>query len=191
MRNVDQQLRNLPRLRPSEKLSLELRILASKERARALRYRDLPSTVRYLRQRSSLHIENLMRPLAVPAFGGLVAAVALFLLLLTPVYPVRPVHAASLDVPTRLSTTASLKTMASYTMVTTPVTLLVQVNSEGRVVAYQVQDGAIEMQNESVRRNIEQALLFTVFTPATNFGKPVSALVTISLGHNNNVLVLG
>lgn len=190
MRYVDQQLRNLPRLRPSEKLSLELRILASKERARALRYRDLPSTIRYLRQRAQLHVDNLMRPLAVPAFGGLVAALVLFLLL-APVYPVRQVHAASFDVPTRLSTTASLKTMASFTSVSTPVTLLVQVNSEGRVVAYQVRDGGAAMQNESVRRNIEQILLFTVFTPATNFGKPVSAQVTISVGHNNDVLVLG
>ncbi|MCU0229210.1 MAG: hypothetical protein MUF01_16395 [Bryobacterales bacterium] len=190
MRNVDQQLRNLPRLRPSEKLGLELRILASKERARTLRYRDLPSTVRYLRQRVSLHLDNLMRPLAVPALGGVVTALALFLML-TSAYPVRPVHAASFDVPTRLSTTASLKTMASYTTVSTPVTVLVQVNSEGRVVAYQIRDGASAMQNDSVRRNVEQILLFTVFTPATNFGKPVSALVTISLGHNNNVLVLG
>lgn len=190
MRNVEQQLRNLPRLRPSEKVSLELRILASKERARALRYRDLPSTLRYWRQRTRLHLDNLMRPLAVPAFGGLVAAVVLFLLL-APVYPVRQVHAASFDVPTRLSTTASLKTMGSYTTVSTPVTLLVQVNSEGRVVAYEIQNGIAEMQNDAVRRNIEQVLLFTVFTPATNFGKPVSALVTISVGHNNDILVLG
>jgi len=189
MRNVHQQLRNLPRLRPSEKLSLELRILASKERARALRYRDLPSTLRYLRQRAQLHADHLMRPLAVPAFGGLVAAVVLFLLL-APVYPLRSVHAASLDVPTRLSTSASLKTMGSFTKVAMPVTLLVQVNSEGRVVAYQIQNGTEEMQRESVRRSVEQILLFTVFTPATNFGKPVSAQVTISVGHND-ILVLG
>lgn len=189
MRNVDQQLRNLPRLRPSEKLSLELRILASKERTRALRYRDLPTAVRYLRQRARMHLDNLMRPLAVPAFGGVLAALVLFLLL-APVYPVRSVNAASFDVPTRLSTSASLKTLGAYTTVPDPVTLLVQVNSEGRVVGYQIQSGEEEMENEATRRRIEQILLFTVFTPATNFGKPVSAMVTISVGHND-VLVLG
>jgi len=83
-----------------------------------------------------------------------------------------------------------LKTMGSFTKVAMPVTLLVQVNSEGRVVAYQIQNGTEEMQRESVRRSVEQILLFTVFTPATNFGKPVSAQVTISVGHSD-ILVLG
>jgi len=189
MRNVDQQLRNLPRLRPSEKLSLELRILASKERARASRYRDFPSAVRYLSNRSRIHIDNIMRPLAAPAFGGVLATVVLFLAL-APVYPLRSVNAASFDVPTRLSTSASLKTMGSFTTINDQVTLLVQVNSEGRVAGYQIQSGQEAMANEATRRRIEQILLFTVFTPATNFGKPVSAMVTISIGHND-VLVLG
>ena len=78
MRYIDQQVRHLPRLRPSEKLSLELRIMASKERARAARYRDLPSTMKHFRQRTRLYMDNLMRPLAVPAFGGLIAALVLF-----------------------------------------------------------------------------------------------------------------
>jgi hypothetical protein len=125
----------------------------------------------------------------VPALGGLLAAFLLFLFLV-PVYPVRTVNAAMLDVPTRLSTNASLKKMGSFTTVSTPVTLIVQVNRSGRVVGYQIQDGYAEMQNEATRRSIEQILLFTVFTPATNFGKPVSAVVTISVGHND-VLVRG
>ena len=189
MRNVDQQLRNLPRLRPPEKLNLELQILASKERARAVRYRDWPSTFRYFRQRLHLQTENFMRPMLLPALGGVMAAFVLFLMLV-PVYPVRTVNAAGFDVPTRLSTNASLKKMGSFTTVSRPVTLLVEVNRSGRVVGYQIQDGLSEMQNEATRRNIEQILLFTVFTPATNFGKPVSAIVTISVGHND-VLVRG
>jgi len=189
MRHVEQQLRNLPRLRPSEKLSLELRILASKERARAQRYRDLPTALRYFGQRAKMHADNLMRPFAVPVCGGLVAALVLFLCL-APVYPIRSVAAASLDVPTRLSTNPSLKTLGSFTTVSAPVTLQVQVNSEGRVVGYQIQSGEEEMENEATRRRIEQILLFTVFNPATNFGKPISSMVTISVGHND-VLVLG
>jgi hypothetical protein len=137
----------------------------------------------------ALHSENLMKPVAVPAVGGLMAALVLFLLL-APVYPLRTVNAASLDVPTRLSTNASVKTMASFTSVERPVTLLVQVNNEGRAVSYLIEEGEDAMQNDAMRRRIEQILLFTVFTPATNFGLPVNGQVRISVDRNV-VLVQG
>lgn len=189
LNHLRNQLRAMPRMHPSEQQSLQLRILASKERARALRYLDWPSTYRYLRGRFSLHLENVMKPIAVPAVGGLMVALALFLLL-SPVYPLRTVNAASLDVPTKLSTTASVKTMASFTSVEQPVTLLVEVNNEGRAVSYLIEQGQDAMQNDDVRRRIEQILLFTVFTPATNFGLPCAGQVRISVD-SNVVLVQG
>ncbi|MDZ7638295.1 MAG: hypothetical protein U5J83_08620 [Bryobacterales bacterium] len=187
--HLRKQLRGMPRLRPSERESLQLRILASKARVRALRYKDWPSTFRYLLARFTLHNDNLMKPIAVPAVGGLVAALVLFLLL-APVYPVRTVNAASLDVPTRLSTSASVKTMASFTSVERPVNVLVQVNNEGRVVGYLIEESDDALLNEAVRRQIEQILLFTVFTPATNFGLPCAGEVRISVD-SNVVLVQG
>ncbi len=189
LNHLRNQLRAMPRMQPSEQQSLQLRILASKERARALRYSDWPSTYRYLRGRFTLHLENVMKPIAVPAVGGLMVALALFLLL-SPVYPLRTVNAASFDVPTKLSTTASVKTMASFTSVEQPVTLLVEVNNEGRAVSYLIEQGQDAMQNDDVRRRIEQILLFTVFTPATNFGLPCAGQVRISVD-SNVVLVQG
>jgi hypothetical protein len=189
LNHLRNQLRAMPRMQPSEQQSLQLRILASKERARALRYLDWPSTYRYLRGRFSLHLENVMKPIAVPAVGGLMVALVLFLLL-SPVYPLRTVNAASFDVPTKLSTTASVKTMASFTSVEQPVTLLVEVNNEGRAVSYLIEQGQDAMQNDDVRRRIEQILLFTVFTPATNFGLPCAGQVRISVD-SNVVLVQG
>ena len=189
LKHLRNQLRAMPRMHPTEQQSLQLRILASKERVRALRYFDWPSTYRYLHERFSLHLDNVMTPVAVPAVGGLIVALVLFLLL-APVYPLRTVNAASLDVPTRLSTTASVKTMASFTSVERPVTLLVEVNNEGRAVSYLIEEGQGAMQNEDVRRRIEQILLFTVFTPATNFGLPCAGQVRISVD-SNVVLVQG
>lgn len=189
LNHLRNQLRAMPRMRPTEHQSLQLRIMASKERARALRYSDWPSTFRYFHGRFSLHLDNVMKPIAVPAVGGLMMALVLFLLL-APVYPLRTVNAASFDVPTRLSTTASVKTMASFTSVQRPVTLLVDVNNEGRAVSYEIEEGQGAMQNEDVRRRIEQILLFTVFTPATNFGLPCAGQVRISVD-SNVVLVQG
>ncbi len=187
--NLRNQLRAMPRMRPTEQQSLQLRILASKERVRALHYADWPSTRRYLRQRLSLHLDNVMKPVAVPAAGGLMIALSLFVLL-SPVYPLRTVNAASFDVPTRLSTTASVKTMASFTSVERPVTLLVNINNEGRAVSYSIEEGQEALQNEDVRRRIEQILLFTVFTPATNFGLPRAGQILISVD-SNVILVQG
>lgn len=189
LNHLRKQLRAMPRMQPTEHQSLQLRILASKERVRAARYADWPSTYRYLYGRFSLHLENVMKPIAVPAVGGLMIALALFLFL-APVYPLRTVNAASFDVPTRLSTTASVKTMASFTALERPVTLLVDVNYEGRAVSYLIEEGQAAMQNEMVRRRIEQILLFTVFTPATNFGLPCAGQVRISVDRNV-VLVQG
>jgi hypothetical protein len=189
LQQLRKQLRGLPRLHPPESQTLQLRILASKERVRSIRYRDWPSTLRYVWSRISLQTENLMKPVALPAVGGLFAAFVLFVML-APVYPLRTVNAASFDVPTRLSTNASVKTMASFTSVEEPVTLLVQVNNEGRAVGYLIEQGEDAMQNEAVRRRIEQILLFTVFTPATNFGLPVNGQVRISVDRNV-VLVQG
>jgi hypothetical protein len=80
--------------------------------------------------------------------------------------------------------------MASFTSVERPVTLLVQVNNEGRAVSYLIEEGEDAMQNDAMRRRIEQILLFTVFTPATNFGLPVNGQVRISVDRNV-VLVQG
>lgn len=187
--NLRNQLRAMPRVRPTEQQALQLRILASKERVRSLHYADWSSTWRHLRQRLSLHLDNIMKPIAVPAAGGLMVALSLFLLL-SSVYPLRTVNAASFDVPTRLSTTASVKTMASFTSVERPVTLLVMVNNEGRAVSYSIEKGQEALQDEDVRRRIEQMLLFTVFTPATNFGLPRAGQVLISVD-SNVILVRG
>lgn len=189
LQQLRNRLRGMPKLSPSAHLSLDLRILASKERARAIRYQNWPSTFRYIRSRFSLHLENLMKPVAIPVVGGLTTALILFLLL-APVYPLRTVNAASIDVPTRLSTNASVKTMASFTAVERPVTLLVQVNNEGRVVGYLIEEGEDTMRNEATRRRIEQILLFTVFTPATSFGMPRNGEVRISVD-SKSVLVQG
>ena len=184
------QLRAMPKVHPPARLSLRLRILASKEQSRALRFRDWPATWGFLRNRVALHLENMMKPVALPAFGGVLTALFLFLML-SPVYPIRTVSAASLDVPTRLSTSASVKTMASFTAVEKPVMLLVFVNNEGRVVGYRIEEGRDEtLDNADARRRIEQILLFTVFTPATSFGMPTSDQVRISVG-SNVVLVHG
>lgn len=183
------QLRAMPKLQPPTHVTLNLRIMASKEHARAIRFQNWPNTFRYIRSRVSLHLENMMKPFAVPAFGGLAAALMLFLML-APVYPIRSVNAASLDVPTRLNTSASVKTMASFTAVEKPVTLLVFVSNEGRVVGYRIEGDQEAMDNLVTRRRIEQMLLFTVFTPATSFGMPTSDQVWISVG-SNVVLVHG
>ena len=51
----------------------------------------------------------------------------------------------------------------------------VTVDEQGRMIDYAVVAGATALANASLRRRLENVLLFTEFTPATSFGQPMSS----------------
>ncbi len=82
---VREKLRSLPPLAPPAELTTRLRVVASK-----VRMESFGSPWSRWRDRIELSLRNLMRPLALPAVGGLCSAVFLF----TPWFPCsnRPTH---------------------------------------------------------------------------------------------------
>ena len=100
-------LRNLPRPSAPSGMTTALRVIASRERARVVRRQSLRAQLASWREHLSFRFENVMRPLAVPAAGGLFSAVALFSIWVVPAYPKPMQHA--FDVPTQLSTVARVK----------------------------------------------------------------------------------
>ena len=64
-------LRNLPRPSAPAGMTTALRVIASRERARVVRHRSLRTQLASWRESLSFRFENVMRPLAVPAAGGL------------------------------------------------------------------------------------------------------------------------
>ena len=84
---------------------------------------------------------NFMRPMAIPFAGGVLSAVVLFSMWLVPTYPLRANNA--FDIPTMLSTEASIKSAAAVGAANGEIVVDVTVDDQGRMVDYQIVSGQI------------------------------------------------
>jgi hypothetical protein len=161
-------------------LALSLKVIASKEAQKQRRYAGIEGWFRRQAEMAHLFVLNLMRPLAVPAAGGLFSAVILFSAMLTNYHGIvrQPVD----DVPTILATNASMKSglFSAEEIASELLTVDVLVDGQGRAIDFNIQAaGSIGNQRE-LRRQIANSLLFTQFEPATAFGQPTAAWVRVS-----------
>lgn len=176
-------LRSLPVRVPPPGLRTSLRVLASRERQRILNHRTFAW---YDRVRLFAH--DLMRPLALPFAGGVFSTVVLFSMWLVPTYPVR--GDSTFDVPTVLTTEATVKGTAPIGTGGSDVVVDVIVDGQGRMVDYTIVSGPSLLKNEALRRSVENTLLFTEFTPATTFGYPMAGKMRLFL-HSSHIDVKG
>ncbi|MEO8097754.1 MAG: hypothetical protein ABI811_08635 [Acidobacteriota bacterium] len=170
---LSQAMRSMSRAASPPGMTTSLRVLASRERARMLRQRNLASRVLAWRDRAHLLLENIMRPFAVPLAGGVFSTLALFSMWVAPMYPVLA-HSGGADVPTVLTTLAQVKDLAQVGMGQADVVVDIYLDDRGNMVDYKVISGGNLMLKES-RRNLENLLVFTRYIPATSFGKPMPA----------------
>lgn len=178
---LDRMLRRLRPPVPPAELATSLRVLASRELSR----RQGWSWIERLR----LVADNLMLPLALPLAGGVFSTVVLFSMWLVPTYPMRGV--STFDVPTMLTTEATVKGTGPIGASGEDVIVDVTVNGEGRMVDYTIVSGRNMMKDAAWRRNLENMLLFTEFTPATAFGLPTAGKMRLSLRPSSHIDVKG
>jgi hypothetical protein len=171
---INRALRSLPACEPQPELRTSLRVIASRERQRRLARRSLASTIGVWRDRFELFSDNFLRAIALPVAGGVASAVVLFSMCVVPAYPLRAAH-TTVDVPTVLTTQVAVKGMAPFFGGGDDVVVDVTVDEQGRMIDYAVVAGASALANASLRRRLENVLLFTEFTPATSFGQPMSS----------------
>lgn len=183
-------LRSLPPRVPPTELATSLRVIASRERQRLIERRSLGQTVGLWMDRTRLTLQDMLRPLALPAAGGLFSAVVLFSMWVVPTYPLRAKIAT--DIPTNLTTSASQDIVCSYCFVeavkgavgvglTESVLVDIDVNDQGWMVDYQVVSGASVLSDPRTRVRLENLLLFTKFAPATSFGTPIAGKARLLL----------
>jgi hypothetical protein len=174
-----QELKALPALKPPAHLATTLRILASRDRARRLAGETVPTPwaewAASLRFRASL----MMRPLAVPVAGGLLSAILLFGLVFPNFMPLR--HDGGFDVPTMLSTEPIFVGMGPFGFGEDEVVVDIIVDGQGRFVAYSLPPGQPWANDPAARKALENALLFTRFSPGTTFGLPASSKIRFTL----------
>ncbi len=161
--SVSQALRSAPRLRVSPDLALRLRVLLSQE------------VHRNAWGRLWVHFQNAFQPLWLPASGGIVSALICLGLLMGQGVPPA---AHTPDVPTDISTPATLQDLnpVSFNVGAKPVIVLTTVDAQGQATGYKILSG---QHSPQLTRQLDRMIYFSLFHPATMFGRPTSGKVVL------------
>jgi hypothetical protein len=167
--------RNLP---PAD-LAVRIRVAA----AQSLPTQDLPGRLQRIRDRAELLLDNVFRPLTVPATGGFFSAILVFVIVLQLIVPGITVRAVPNDVPLNILRPAELLTLSDYPSSWAPeqhdlelslphgLLIDVTVDQHGQMVAYEILSGP---KSVDLRHQLDQMLLFSRFRPMMSFGRPTS-----------------
>jgi anti-sigma factor RsiW len=176
-RELSRVMAGLRRAEPPAELGVAIRAAVSRVRATG----GFAGRMRLWAARLELLLDNILEPLAVPATGGLLAALLVFGIVYQVLGVGMPLRAASADSPTNLLQPARLLTLAGFETASLSQAdlagkqhgLLVEatVNAEGQAVDYRVLSGQVD---EAMRRQLDQVVLFSRFRPQMNFGRPTS-----------------
>ncbi len=178
-RKLSMLLSRVPRNLPPADLAVRIRVAA----AQAAPTQDLPSRMRRIRDRAELLLDNVFRPLSLPATGGFFSAIIVFVLVLQLIVPGITVRAVPNDVPLNILRPAELITLSDYPSSWAPeqhdlelslphgLLIDVTVDKNGQMVAYQIISGP---QSVDLRHQLDQMLLFSRFRPMMSFGRPTS-----------------
>jgi len=151
---------------PPEDLAVRIRVAVSRQRAS----QGWPAHLHRLAIRAQLILENILEPLALPATGGLAAAMIVFLSVLQVFAAGVPFGEVPNDLPTNLLQPARLEQLAPFPMPGEgDVIVAATVNAEGQMVSYEILSG---LDTVTVRHQLDQVLMFSRFRPLLSFGRP-------------------
>src|ERR1039458_9638218 len=173
-RLLSTQLARMERVPPPANLALRIRVKASQNSSAW-------TAVRQLWSRALLISQNMLKPLAVPATGGVLTAVGVFVLVVQSMLVGMPLGGvAANDSPLDLVQPAQLESLAPFPLPGIGETdghansgaLLLEatLNAQGEVVFYKILSGPNDV---AVKRQIDQVLLFSRFRPQLGFGRPM------------------
>jgi hypothetical protein len=139
--------------------------------------------LRKIRDRAEILLDNVFRPLTVPATGGVFSAIVVFVLVLQLMVPGTTVRAVSNDVPLNILRPAELLTLSDYPQawgseqheleLSLPqgLQVYVTVDARGQMVDYEILSGPA---SPSLRHQLDEILLFSRFRPMMSFGRPTA-----------------
>ena len=168
-----------PRALPPSDLAVRIKVAA----AQAQHTQDWRSQWQRFRDRAEILLDNVLRPITLPATGGIVSAILVFALVLQLIAPGTTVQAIPNDVPLNIMQPAELITLSDSpgdwapekndTELALPHGLLldVTVDAHGQMIGYQILSGP---KTHEMEHQLDQMLLFSRFHPMTSFGRPTS-----------------
>jgi hypothetical protein len=156
-----------------EDLALKIRVQASQVQPAAARLGTLWF-------KATRWFEDILEPMAVPATGGILTALVVFVFLVQSILVGLPLNGVvANDLPLNLVQPASLVSLAPFSVQGiegtdgTPnsgaLLLEATLNAEGEVVFYKIISGPSD---KVVTRQLDQVLLFSRFRPQVSFGRP-------------------
>jgi hypothetical protein len=178
-RKLSMLLSRVPRNLPPADLAVRIRVAA----AQAVPTQDLSSRLRRMRDRAELLLDNVFRPLTVPATGGFFSAILVFAIVLQLIVPGITVRAVPNDVPLNILRPAELISLSDYPSSWAPeqhdlelalphgLLIDVTVDKNGQMVGYQIISGP---RSVDLRHQLDQMLLFSRFRPMMSFGRPTA-----------------
>jgi hypothetical protein len=153
--------------------------LVAQIRARAAQARSPWAFVARVWHRALLTSQNILEPLAVPATGGVLTAIAVFMLVVQSMLVGMPIgQVRADDLPLNLVQPAQLESLAPFPVPgvsdgkvdTAPLLIEATLDAQGAVVYYKILSGPNDVTSQ---RQIDQVLLFSRFRPQLGFGRPM------------------
>jgi hypothetical protein len=177
VRQTQRAVAGLGRAPVPPELALRLRLAVSREMARSRQPRWQGLRARW---------ENVLNALLVPATAGAASAVVIFGLLIGLFALPRTLAPSGSDVPTWLYTPPELRyapDIQGDNFNTEALVVQVYIGSDGRVQDYRVLSAPSNA--ASYLPQLKQMLMFTVFRPATAFGRPTLGSRVLSFSKIN------
>lgn len=157
-------------------LALRLKVALSRESQRVPWYESV-----------LLQWQLVFRTFMFPATAGVFSAVVFFGILIGYVTLPASASARNTDVPTMLFTPAQLRMAPSEMQLGLPTdeSIVVEtiVDANGRVESYRVISAPVN--SEKLMPQLDNMMIFTIFRPATAFGKPTPSKVVLSFSSVN------
>jgi hypothetical protein len=166
-------LRHLPRMSVSPLLATRLRIIASKERQVALYRNNFGGRMREFLLRQRLKIDHLLRPIWVPATGGLLASFFCFATIVSALQIDHRSDGWDDDIPIGFQSEIAIDELSPFSYGGGDVMVQLSVDSKGQVTDFATPTGTSPSHEEM--QAIGNLVLYSTFTPAFRFGRPVAS----------------
>lgn len=172
-------LSRMPKNVPPTDLAVRIKVAA----AQAQHSQGWSSRLRKVRDRAEILLDNVFRPLTVPATGGVFSAVVVFVLVLQLMAPGLTVQAVPNDVPLDILRPAELVSISDYPQawaseqheleLSLPqgLQVYVTVDARGQMLDYEILSGPA---SPALCHQLDQILLFSRFRPMMSFGRPTA-----------------
>lgn len=179
-RSMRNGLQGLPQVAMPAMLATRLKVLASRERSRSILRRDLAARFNEVKSWMKLMYDNLLRPVMVPAAGGLLASFLCFGVIVDTLHVHDPWQN---DIPVGLFTQVAIDDITPFAAYGNDVIVQLTVDRNGMVSDFEVpQSNSVTPDELSEIGNL---VLYSTFTPATAFGQRVTGKILVSIHHIN------